>query len=371
MIDTLRKFDHILTGAVFLLCVLGLLSLGTISQISRGNYALAVRQGIGYLIGLCLMVFIAFRQYEKMIKPLWIFYGLTNILLLLVLIIGSSGGGAKRWLSLGSLTFQPSEVAKILLILFYAEFIIKYKEKLENLYLMLISLLLVLPSVLMILKEPDLSTGIMIVLIFAVILFIAGLDYRIVGGMMAVSLPAAFIFVLLAVYNRLPFLNSYQRERILAWLTPENYASSTAYQTMNSITAIGSGRLFGKGYETDQMSSLVGNGFISESQTDFIFAVVGEQFGWIGCCTVLFLVTVVTVRCFLIASKARDLSGKIIASGVGAWIGFQSYINIGVTTGVLPNTGIPLPFVSYGLTSLVCLFIGLGFVQCIQIKYSK
>ncbi len=368
--NTLKRSDHILTGAVVLLCLMGLIALSSVAAFTGSN-GLIIRQGSGCILGVCIMFALSFLNLKVVTRPLWFYYALTNILLLMVLVAGSSGGGAKRWFSVGSLTFQPSEVTKILLILFYAEFIIKYKEKLQNLLLMLISLLLVLPSVLMILLEPDLSTAIVTTLIFCVIIFIAGLDWKIVGGLLAVSVPSACIFILLAVYDRIPFLSAYQRNRILAWLHPEDYASSTAYQTMNSITAIGSGRIFGKGYEIDQVSSLVGSGFVSESQTDFIFAVIGEQFGWIGCCTVLLLITAVTVRCFLIASRAECLSEKIIASGVGAWIGFQSYINIGVTTGILPNTGLPLPFVSYGLTSLICLFTGLGFVQGIYITYNK
>ena len=137
---------------------------------------------------------------------------------------------------------------------------------------------------------------------------------------------------------------------------------------MNSMTAIGSGQLIGKGLHVEDSGTLLGTGFISESQTDFIFAVIGEQLGFLGCCIMIFLISVITIRCYLIASRSRSLHDKIIACGMAAWIGLQSYLNIGVTTGLLPNTGIPLPFVSYGLTSLICLYLGLGLVQSVNLK---
>ena len=137
---------------------------------------------------------------------------------------------------------------------------------------------------------------------------------------------------------------------------------------MNSMTAIGSGQFVGKGLSAGGAGTLLGTGFISESQTDFIFAVIGEQFGFLGCLIMIVLITVVTVRCYQIAEMSRRPGDKIIASGMAAWIGLQSYLNIGVTTGLLPNTGIPLPFVSYGLTSLICLYAGLGLVQNVYLR---
>ena len=132
------------------------------------------------------------------------------------------------------------------------------------------------------------------------------------------------------------------------------------------MMAIGSGGLSGK-IETNT-SSFLDTGYISESQTDFIFTVIGEKYGFIGCCAVVLLIFMITVKCFLIAARAKDGQGRIIASGMGAWIGLQSFLNIGVATGLLPNTGIPLPFVSYGLTSLVCLYAGIGFVLNVRMQ---
>jgi len=359
--------DPVLAVSVILLNLMGLMSIRSITEISGSN-SILVKQAAGSVIGIVLMIALSLVDIKKITKYWKIFYALTVISLLAVLVFGSSGGGARRWITIAGLTYQPSELAKILLILFYSEYIIEMEGKFARPLVYVFSALLILPPFFMILKEPDLSTSIMIFLIFCVILFVAGIDRKIVAGVTAAAIPAAFIIVYLSLIGDMPFLGDYQRQRILAWLHPEDYASSTAYQTMNSMTAIGSGQLIGKGLHVDESSTLLGTGFISESQTDFIFAVIGEQLGFLGCCIMILLITVVAVRCYLIASESSCKRDRIIAAGMASWIGFQSYINIGVATGLLPNTGIPLPFVSYGLTSLICLYFGLGLVQSIYLN---
>lgn len=366
-IRRLGRLDPVLFGSVILLNLMGLVSISTISEIF-GNDNILIKQAAGSVIGVILMILISVVDCEPFKKCWKYLYFLVIFSLLAVLFWGTSGGGARRWISVGGLTFQPSELAKLLLILFYSEFIIKFREKYTRPQVFALSTLLILPPFFLILKEPDLSTSIMIFLIFCTILFVAGLDRKIAAGFTAAAIPAALIFIYLTVKGDFTLLGDYQRQRILAWIHPEDYATSTAYQTMNSMTAIGSGRLIGKGISTGDTGTLLGTGFISESQTDFIFAVIGEQFGFIGCCILIALITLVAVRCYQIASNSTRMQDRIIASGMAAWIGFQSYLNIGVATGLLPNTGIPLPFVSYGLTSLLCLYCGLGLVQNIFIR---
>ena len=365
-IRSLAGIDPVLTVSVILLNLMGLISIRSITEISGSN-SILIKQAAGSVIGIILMIALSLVDTKKITKYWKIFYILTVISLLAVLFFGSSGGGARRWITVAGLTYQPSELAKILLILFYSEYIIEMEAKFARPLVYVFSALLILPPFFLILKEPDLSTSIMIFLIFCVILFVAGIDRKIVAGVTAAAIPAAFIVVYLSLIGDMPFLGDYQRQRILAWLHPEDYASSTAYQTMNSMTAIGSGQLIGKGLHVHESSTLLGTGFISESQTDFIFAVIGEQLGFLGCCIMILLITAVTVRCYLIASESVSKRCRIIAAGMASWIGFQSYINIGVATGLLPNTGIPLPFVSYGLTSLLCLYFGLGLVQSIHL----
>ena len=370
LLNSLKKLtrtDFVLLTAVILLNLMGLVALRSISY-AAGSDTNLIRQAAGSALGVLIMTVVSMVDCEKVTKHYRILYLLVIASLAAVLVFGTSGGGARRWISAFGLTFQPSELAKILLILFYAEFIIVYAGKYSRWLAYLLSSLLILPPVFMILKEPDLSTSIVVFLIFCVILVTAGLSRKIIAGITAAAIPSFLIMIFLVVNGSLSFLGEYQRNRILAWLHPEEYASSTAYQTMNSITAIGSGQLWGKGLGATDAGTLLGTGFISESQTDFIFAVIGEQLGFAGCCAMIILITAVTVRCYQIASMSDSTGDRIISSGMAAWIGIQSYLNIGVTTGVLPNTGIPLPFVSYGLTSLICLYAGLGFVQNIYIR---
>jgi rod shape determining protein RodA len=241
-----------------------------------------------------------------------------------------------------------------------------YRKKMNlPLYLLSCIALIALP-VFLIFKEPDLSTSLMLLLIFCVVMFTGGIEWQVVVAAAAVFIPTVSWIIFQATRGENSVLSQYQRNRILAWLHPENFADTTAYQTTNSMMAIGSGGLYGKG--VDGASSFLETGYISESQTDFIFTVIGETFGFIGCCAVVILIFLITVKCFLIAAHARDGQGRIIASGMGAWVGLQSFLNIGVATGLLPNTGIPLPFVSYGLTSLVCLYAGIGFVLNVRMQ---
>lgn len=362
-----KKFDYILVACIFALNLIG------IAAIFSADSRLGRNQLLGMIAGMAIMVLICRIRSLEIIRTFygWPLYIITIALLLAVPLFGSSAGGARRWISLGPLTFQPSEMSKLLLILFYAEFIIKCKKTMTNYIILPLCVVLAVPPVLLIMREPDLSTSIVILLILAVILLLAGLDWKIILGIIAAGIPAFLIFLFLALHGGLSILNEYQRNRILAWIHPENYADTTAYQTMNSMMAIGSGGLIGKGFRPSVTQSMLRTGFISEAETDFIFAVIGEELGFIGCCAVVILLTAVAVRCYRIAAGAGDLSGRIIAAGMGTWVGFQGFINIGVATGMLPNTGIPLPFVSYGLTSLICLYAGMGFVLSVRMKTNR
>ena len=354
-----KKMDFFLIALVCALNYCGLLA------IQHAAPELYRRQMLGFTLGIILMLLVSVFDYHYILKLHWLYYAASIGLLALVLRVGSSGGGAQRWINLFGITFQPSEAAKILLILFFAEFIITYREIMFRPLHLLISILLILPPVYLVFKEPDFSTSVMLLLIFSVIIYVGGLEWPIVAAVLAAVIPSFFWVISQAVQGTGSFLSVYQQNRILAWLHPENYADSTAYQTINSMTAIGSGQIIGRGQE---INSLLNTGFISESQTDFIFTVIGEEFGFVGTCTIVLLVAAIAVRCFQIAQKADDLAGRLIACGMGAWIGFQGFMNIGVATGLLPNTGIPLPFVSYGLTSLVSLFAGIGFTINVRMQ---
>jgi rod shape determining protein RodA len=204
-------------------------------------------------------------------------------------------------------------------------------------------------------------------------LFIGGLSYKIVVGGLAVAIPGVLVALYMVASN--PggtdgALKGYQNIRILAWLYPELYPQQ-ALQTQNSIMAIGSGQLRGKGLYNTDVTSIKSGGFISEAHTDFIFTVVGEELGFIGSAAVVILMFLIAIECLLVARRAKDLSGKLICCGMASLIGFQSFVNICVVTGLFPNTGVTLPFVSYGLTSLVTNFVGMGFVLNVGLQPRK
>lgn len=363
-----RDYDFKLILMLAAISVIGLLSIGS----ANGDYQ--GRQILGLVIGMFLMILLSFFDYSIFLNFYWVLYIVNVVLLVLVQVFGDSSGGAQRWLDIG-IRFQPSETAKIILILFYAQFIMKHRDNINTLRNIALMILTLLPPLLLIYKQPDLSTSIMIVVIFCVIWFIGGLSMKIIGGVLAVTIPSAVIFLLLVMQPNQNIIEDYQQTRILAWLNPEKYSTGVAYQQSNAIMAIGSGELWGKGLNNNVISSVKNGNFISEPHTDFIFTIVGEELGFVGSCLVVGLLFLITLECIAVAKKAKDIAGTCICAGMAALIGFQSFINISVATGLLPNTGIPLPFVSYGLTSLVSLFIGMGFVlnvrlQCVR-KYNN
>ena len=352
----IRYYNFKLAIMVILLAVIGVIAVGSAEP------ALQKRQLFGFAFGIFLMIIISLFDYSVILKLYWLMYLFNLSLLVLVIFKGKEGNGAQRWVSILGVQFQPSELAKILLILFFAQFILMHREKLNTFKYLTFSLILFAIPALLVYKQPDLSTTIIICLIFCVILFTGGLSWKVIGSCFAIAIPVVVILFTLIMQPNQKLISDYQKNRIIAFLNKEEYSNAEGYQQEYSVMAIGSGQLSGKGYKNNQISSVKNADFIAEQQTDFIFAVIGEEFGFIGSCTVIILVLLISLECLLIARRAKDIAGTIIASGIGAMIGFQSFVNIGVVTYLLPNTGLPLPFVSYGLTSLVSSFIGIGFV---------
>ena len=364
-----RDYDFKLIIMLIAITVVGILVIGSADRSYQS------KQILGFVMGLFLMVVISLFDYSTFLNFYWIIYIGNLVLLLLVEFFGEKSNNAQRWVSIAGIRFQPSETAKILLILFFAQYIMKHKETISSLKTIISMLVLLSPPLLLIYRQPDLSTTIMIALLFCVLLFMGGLSYKIIFGVLAIAVPLFVIFLTLVLQPDQTLIKDYQQTRILAWLNPSEYSTSEGYQQDNSKMAIGSGELFGKGLNNNEISSVKNGNFISEPQTDFIFAIVGEELGFTGGCLVVGLLFLITLECLMIARKAKDIAGMLIATGMATVIGFQSFMNIGVATGIVPNTGIPLPFVSYGLTSLVSLYIGMGFVlnvrlQCVR-KYSN
>ena len=364
----LKNYRFRLVAYVVLMCIIGVMVVGS-AKPSVQN-----KQIIGIAGGLVVMLIVSLIDYGTILKFRRPIYLLAVVLLAVIFIpgVGDNTGGATRWIQVtSSFKFQPSEFCKILMIIFFAGFFMKYQDQLNTWKTLLLSLILAGIPLLLIVKEPDLSTTIATTMIFITLLFVAGLSYKIVAGVLALGVPVGIIGVVLIMKQALP-LKPYQYKRIMSWLQPSNPAyADDSYQQQNSIIAIGSGQLWGKGLNNSSITSLKNGDFISEPQTDFIFAIVGEELGFIGCLIVIILLLLIVFECILIAKNAKDLGGRLICCGMAALIGFQSFINICVTTGLMPNTGLPLPFVSYGLTSIMSLFIGLGMVLNVGLQARK
>lgn len=343
-----------------------------ISIIGSARESVQSKQVMGMLLGIVAMVIVSLFDYNFILRFHWLIYAFNLVLLGLITfnILDSEAGGATRWIELGPFRFQPSEFSKVCIILFFSWFFAKYHEKVNKLPFLLISAILIAVPWYMIKEQPALTTSIVAVMIFLSLLFLTGLSYKIIVAVLAVCIPAAGIFIYLIMQPDQQILEHYQWLRIMAWLDPANYAEN-AYQQQNSIMAIGSGMLWGKGLNNDDVFSVKNGNFIPEPHTDFIFSVAGEELGFVGCAVILILLLLIVVECIMIGRKAQNLTGRLICGGVAAWIGFQTFFNICVVTGLMPNTGVPLPFVSYGLTSLVSLFIGIGLVLNVGLQPRK
>ena len=357
------KFGLVIS--VIAISIIGVMVIGSAKQAVQG------RQIIGLVAGVILMIILSMIDYVWLLNFYWILYGINIIALVCVKLFGTNVNGAQRWIDIGVTNFQPSELSKILVVLFFAKFLMNHEDDLSSAATILKAVGLIAPTLILIVLQPDLSTTLSIALVFCAMMYLAGLSYRFIGTLIAILVPVTIIFISIVVQPNQPFLHDYQQKRILAWLEPQKYASDEAYQQNNAIMAIGSGQLTGKGLNNNTTTSVKNGNFISEPQTDFIFAIVGEELGFVGCCIVIGLLLLIVVQCILIGLRAKDLAGRIICCGVAAQIGFQSFINIGEATGILPNTGIPLPFVSYGLTSLISLYMGIGIVLNIGLQPKK
>lgn len=357
------KFGLVIS--VIAISIIGVMVIGSAKQAVQG------RQIIGLVAGVILMIILSMIDYVWLLNFYWILYGINIIALVCVKLFGTNVNGAQRWIDIGVTNFQPSELSKILVVVFFAKFLMNHEDDLSSAATILKAVGLIAPTLILIVLQPDLSTTLSIALVFCAMMYLAGLSYRFIGTLIAILVPVTIIFISIVVQPNQPFLHDYQQKRILAWLEPQKYASDEAYQQNNAIMAIGSGQLTGKGLNNNTTTSVKNGNFISEPQTDFIFAIVGEELGFVGCCIVIGLLLLIVVQCILIGLRAQDLAGRIICCGVAAQIGFQSFINIGVATRILPNTGIPLPFVSYGLTSLISLYMGIGIVLNIGLQPKK
>lgn len=345
---------------LFLLLVSGI----GVELVGTARQDLQTKQLAGVILGVTVMLILSLIDYSWILNFQWIMYGFNIVMLLGVRLFGDSANGAARWIDLGFIRFQPTELTKIIIILFFAKFFMDHEEDLNTLKTLVQAAVLLIIPLALVYSQPDMKNTITIAIMFCVLVYIAGLNYRIIGGAFLIAIPLLIIFLSIVVQPDQKLIKGYQRDRIMSFLYPENEEySDDIEQQNNSKTAIASGELIGKRLSKEEETASVNEGnFVAENQTDFIFAVAGEEYGFLGCSAIIILLFLISAECIRMSLRAKDQAGKIICCGVGTIVALQAFLNISVATGIAPNTGTPLPFVSYGLTSLVSMFIGMGFV---------
>ena len=367
-----KQYDLRLLFLMILLNTAGIFIVRSAISAESFKDTLVVRQILGSFVGLSMCIGISLFDYRKLCKYSPYLYAASVILLAGVRIYGTaSGQGATRWITVPILgKLQPAEFVKVALILFFADYLQKAKEDINTVHgLVLEGLYLMLPIGL-VLIQPNLSTAIIMTVIVFAMTFASPLKLRFILaflGIAAVVLLLLFYFFSSGLYDKIPVLQDYQVKRILTFLNPDENSSGFAQQ-MYSIMARGSGMFKGKGLFNHSIFSVKNGNFLVEEDNDFIFAVIGEELGFRGSIIIIIIFLLIIIECLIIAYRAKTLSGRLICVGVMAWIGFQTYTNIAVATGLFPNTGITLPFFSRGVSSLLSVYFGLGIVLNVALQ---
>lgn len=340
----LKNLDWWLIGAVVMLLCIGLVLIDSATHsyaVTTGKAWHVQRQSIFMILGI-IMVIVSLRFDYQDIKPYTKYLYLFNIALLVgVMAFGKTQLGAQRWIQIGSFSFQPSEFSKVFLIICLADFIDKRTEWLENFKDYIPIFLYILLPFILVMKQPDLGTSLTFIAIFIGMVFVCGFKWK------WIAICTSLFVAMLPLFWRI--LKDYQKNRIRVFINPELDPRGSGYHVIQSKIAIGSGALWGKGWLEGTQSQL---NFLPENHTDFIFAVAGEEFGFIGTSVIVLLYFVIIWRGIVIALNAPDDFGTLLAVGVTSMFMFHILVNIGMTSGIMPVTGVPLPFLSYGVSSL-------------------
>lgn len=358
---------------LFLVVIVLILSLISSYVISIVNQDISIkRQLIGGVAGLFIVAIFSLIDYHDLCLYVPIIYVVTTLMAMatkLTPLGDDMTTGSYRWLDFKIISFQPSEICKIVLILTLAVFFSKRRENLQSFKNFFLAAILALIPTSFILIQTDLSSSIVMLVILTMMLACSGIGHKILAPVAAVIIPViGFLFWYIQQPNQI-LLKGYQLQRIIGWLHPENQELGVMYQQNNSVLSIASGRLYGKLLEGDEAARNYTSVDVVES--DFIWTPISEEFGFIGCIVILTLLSVIIIKCFLTAKNAKDYMGMMIAVGIGAMFCFQIFFNIGVATSILPNTGLPLPFLSNGLTSLISNMMAIGILLNIGIQPNR
>lgn len=323
----------------------------------------AIRQSVYALVGIALMLAVARIDYSRFREIRVGIYSLMIGSIVLVLMFGAAARGSRRWIELPYFRFQPSELAKLLLVVALAAFVIERTRRGTPMRQTMRILALGLAPAGLVFLQPDLGTGIVFAVITLTILFLAGVPwshFAVIGGLAALAI--SFVLVIAPAAGLPSPLHGYQQDRLTAFLHPSNDPNDASYQVNQSVTAIGSGEKTGRGDNSTQTQLL----FLPERHTDFVFAVIGERFGFAGAAFVLSLYALLIWRMLRVLTLSKNLYGTLIAGGIAAMLMFQIMVNVGMTLGVMPVTGITLPLMSYGGSSVLATFLAIGLLQSIH-----
>lgn len=356
----LEHFDWALLGVTFLLGCFGLIILysAVTAGVPTPQKVLCVKQVVWYCTGLCAMVISFLFNYRMLDRWAHVIYAICILLLIAVFFFGNYVGGARRWLILGPVSIQPSEIVKIAVIIILA----RYYSKLANVRGLVLRelihpfILTIIPFVL-ILRQPDLGTAIMVVLIAGSMTIFVKIEKR------------SFAYIIAFCTGIIPLvlycLKGYQKQRILTFLNPDRDPLGAGYHIIQSKIAVGSGMISGKGFLKGTQNAL---SFLPEQHTDFIFSVLSEEWGFLGSLIILMLFLMLIIIGLNIAYKCREPFGTILSMGITAMIAWQVFINIGMVIGLMPVVGVPLPFISYGGSSILTIMISIGILMNISMR---
>jgi len=352
----LQNVDWPLLGAAVGLVILSASTLASL-HVGRAGGSVALRQLAWFGVGIVALVFMASIDYRRLVRAAPLFYVLGLGGLVAVFLLGRTVSGARRWLLVGPVSVQPSELFKLCFVLMAVWLLTsRWAQPIGKTVLMMAAPLAIVPAVLIV-KQPDLGTALLLFPVLIALLVTAGMRMRLLGGLALAGVAAAPLAWLV--------LKDYQRERLLVFLDPVRDPLGSAYNVIQAKIAIGSGQLLGKGVAGATQSRL---SFLPERHTDFIFAVFAETWGFVGCLVLLTCYALLLLRGFDIAASTREPVGRLVALGVTALVATQVLVNVGMVTGLIPVVGIPLPFMSYGGSSMVVSMMALGLLLSVRMR---
>jgi len=365
-----RNFDFILLGAIVLASSFGTAMIRSAVAGNEVLQPLITRQVYFALLGVVLIFLVAsvdYRYWLALYRP--IYFGIM-IFLVSLTGFGQSAFGAQRWFQVGVLFLQPTEFAKIVAIIILARYFEVVRHRPRDLKWAFGAILWASGIIIMILLQPNLSNVLLLSVILAVMLWVNGVQIKHVLTSAAIGAVALASLIALSVLGiKIPFLQAYQQERIVNFVVPDpNDTYGNRYNVQQALIAVGTGGLFGEGYGHGTQTQLR---FLKVRHTDFIFAASSEEFGMVGGVLIIITIGVIVWRCIRAAQKARDVAGSMIAIGVATLIFFQAAVNIGMNLNVLPVSGLPLPFISYGGSGLTALMLGIGLVESVVMRHAQ